>query len=289
VETNIKGGCKSVFLVTEDVFLYQTRPNYVPNRKALVELISSIAKYPGVKEIHLSHAAMAPVVKDPKMIEELSPYLLEKSRRKLRGKTYVTAEIGVETGSVRILKKSMPGKALPFKIEEWHDIIDTGLGVLNDNSWYPLCTFMTGTPDETEDDVLATLELYDTIKDRTLFYVPVIFIPIEGTRWGKEARKGLDHLSDLQWEIITTGWKRNMRIWAPNQIKKMLPFVGLPLYWLYLRWIHGSKTVGPVMRFFGFPESVFKPRVFKPCDATYCGSAANVETIERPAVDANGR
>jgi radical SAM superfamily enzyme YgiQ (UPF0313 family) len=288
VEVNIKGGSKSIFLVTDDVFLYDTHPNFVPNRESMVKLISSIANYPGVKEIHLSHAAMAPAVKDPKMIEEISPYLLEKTRRRLRGKRYVTAEIGVETGSVRILKKSMGGKALPFKVEDWHQIISTGLGVLNDNSWFPLCTFMTGTPDETEDDVLATLELLDTIKDRTLFYVPVIFIPIEGTRWSKEARRGLDHLSDLQWEIITTGWKRNMRIWAPDQIKKMLPFVGLPMYWFYLRWIHGSKTVGPVMRFFGFPDSMFRRRVNKPCDATYCGSAAKIKIAEQPPIGANG-
>jgi radical SAM superfamily enzyme YgiQ (UPF0313 family) len=287
VEVNVKGGGKSIFLVTDDVFLYDTHPNFVPNRESMVKLISSIANYPGVEEIHLSHAAMAPVVKDPKMIEEISPYLIDKSKRKWRGRTYVTAEIGVETGSVRILKKSMRGKALPFLIDDWHDIVDTGLGILNDNHWYPLCTFMTGTPDETEDDVLATLELIDRIKDRTLLYVPVIFIPIEGTRWGKEARKGLDHLSDLQWEIITTGWKRNVSTWSP-ELKNAIRVVGLPLYWMYLRWVHGSKTVGPVMRFFGFPDRMFKQRAPKQCDPMYCGSAAKETPAEQPSIEANG-
>jgi len=273
VEINIKGGNKSAFLVTEDLFLYETHPNFVPNREAIVNLITSIARYPGVKEIHLSHAAMAPVVKDPKMVEEITPYLLEKTRRTLRGKKYVTAEIGVETGSIRILKKSMAGKALPFRVEEWHDIIDTGLGILNDNSWYPLCTFMTGTPDETEDDVLATLELFDRIKDRILFYVPVIFIPIEGTRWGKEKRKGLEYLNELHWEVILTGWKRNIRIWASKDIQMIFPIVAPLFYFFYLRWVHGPKTVGPMMRFFGFPESMFRRRINKPCEPRYCASA----------------
>ncbi len=167
VEVNVRGGSKSIFVVTDDIFLYETKPNFVPNREKLVELFSRIAAYPGVEEIHLSHSAMAPVVSDPKMVEEITPFLLEKTRRRLNKKPFITTEIGVETGSARLLKKNMPGKALPFSADEWPEIVDTGLGILNDNSWYPLCTFLTGTPDETEEDVLATLELFDRIKDPT--------------------------------------------------------------------------------------------------------------------------
>jgi len=250
VEVNVSGGSNSVFVITDDIFLYETKPNFVPNRRKLVELFSKIAKVPGVEEIHLSHAAIAPVVADPKTVEELSPILLEKTRRRLDGKPYVTAEIGIETGSVRLMKKSMRGKSLPFKIENWQEIVENGLGILNDNRWYPLCTFLVGPPEETEEDVLATLELFDKIKDKKLFYVPVLFIPIKGTGWEQENCVGLENLSELQWEIITNAWKRNVKIWK-REYEWTIRAAGFFFYSAYLLWKHGLKSLRPTMRFLG--------------------------------------
>jgi radical SAM superfamily enzyme YgiQ (UPF0313 family) len=250
VEVNVKGGSKSIFVISDDIFLYQVKPNFVPNREKVIELFTKIAEYPGVEEINLSHAAMAPVVSDPKMIEELSPILLEKTHRRLNGKPYATAEIGVETGSVRMMNKSMKGKALPFSVDNWHEIVDTGLGILNDNSWYPLCTFLVGPPDETEEDVLATLELFDRIKDKKLLYVPVLFIPIRGTGWEEERYVGLKNVSELQWEIITTAWDRNIKIWK-NEVSRVVKTFGFFFYWSYLVWKHGPQSVKPTMRFLG--------------------------------------
>ncbi|MEM2878107.1 MAG: radical SAM protein [Candidatus Hadarchaeales archaeon] len=250
VEVNVKGGSKSIFVISDDIFLYEVGPNFVPNREKVIELFSRIAGYPGVEEIHLSHAAIAPVVADPKMIEELSPILLEKSKRRLNGKTYTTAEIGIETGSVRLMEKGMRGKALPFTVDRWHEIVDTGLGILNDNCWYPLCTFLVGSPDETEEDTIATLELFDRIKDKKLFYVPVIFIPIKGTYWEKEKCVGFENTTELQWEIIATAWDRNIKIWK-RENERIIKAAGFFFYWAYLRWRYGTKSVRPVMNFLG--------------------------------------
>jgi radical SAM superfamily enzyme YgiQ (UPF0313 family) len=250
VEVNVKGGSNSIFIISDDMFLYEVKPRFIPNREKIVELFSRIASYPGVEQIHLSHAAMAPVVADPKMIEELTPILLEKTSRRLNGKPYITAEIGVETGSVRLMKKGMRGKALPFSVNDWHEIIDTGLGILNDNSWYPLCTFLVGPPDETEEDVLATLELLDRIKEKKLLYVPVLFIPIKGTGWENEKCVGLENVTELQWEVITTAWGRNIKIWK-KESERMLKAAGFFFYWTYLVWRHGLKSIKPTMRFLG--------------------------------------
>ncbi len=250
VEINVKGGSKSIFIITDDIFLYEVKPNFVPNREKVVDLFSRIAKYPGVEEINLSHSAIAPAVSDPKMIEELSPILLEKTKRYLNGKPYITSEIGIETGSVGLMRKSMKGKSLPFKIEDWHEIVETGLGILNDNSWYPLCTFLVGPPDETEADVLATLELFDKIKDKKLLYVPVLFIPIKGTSWEDEKFVGLKNVTELQWETIATAWERNLRIWKKRDVR-IVKTMGFFIYWSYLVWKHGPKSIRPTMRFLG--------------------------------------
>jgi radical SAM superfamily enzyme YgiQ (UPF0313 family) len=250
VEVNVKGGSRSIFIISDDIFLYEVGPKFIPNRGKILELFSKIASYPGVEEIHLSHAAMAPVVADPKMIEELSPILLERTNRRLNGEPYITVEIGIETGSVRLMKKSMIGKALPFSVDEWHEIVDTGLGILNDNSWYPLCTFLIGPPDETEEDVLATLELLDRIKDKMLLYVPVLFIPIKGTGWERERCVGLENVSELQWEVIAASWDRNIKIWKKDSAR-MIKIAGFFAYWAYLGWKHGFKSFRPTMRFLG--------------------------------------
>ncbi|RLG57128.1 MAG: hypothetical protein DRN83_02605 [Hadesarchaea archaeon] len=264
VEVNIKGGVKSIFVITDDIFLYEVQPRFVPNREKVVELFSKIAQFPGVEEIHLSHAAMAPVVVDPKMIEELSPILLEKTKRRLNGEPYVTVEIGIETGSIKLMKLGMRGKALPFDVEQWQEIVDTGLGILNDNSWYPLCTFLVGSPDETEDDTLATLELFDKIKDKKLLYVPVLFIPIKGTSWEREKCVGFENITELQWEVISSAWDRNIKIWK-REDERILKTIGFFFYWTYLRWKYGAKSIRPVMKFLGLSNfPLLKSRVPTP-------------------------
>jgi radical SAM superfamily enzyme YgiQ (UPF0313 family) len=80
VEISIKEGSKSIFTVTEDIFLYKCEKNFIPNRKEIVKLYSTIAKHPGVENILLSHASFAPVIYDKKLLEELTPILIEKNK-----------------------------------------------------------------------------------------------------------------------------------------------------------------------------------------------------------------
>ena len=43
VEINIREGAKSIFTVTEDIFLYKSKPGFRPNREEIVKLYKSIA------------------------------------------------------------------------------------------------------------------------------------------------------------------------------------------------------------------------------------------------------
>ncbi|MCV4566450.1 hypothetical protein OFB72_28235, partial [Escherichia coli] len=67
--------------------------------------------------------------------------------------------IGLETGSVRMAKKIMPGKAVPFSIDHWPSVVLEGLRVLNENNWFPAMTLIVGNPDETDEDIMETLDL----------------------------------------------------------------------------------------------------------------------------------
>lgn len=258
VDVNIRGGSKSIFTVTEDMFLYKSHPGFLPNTPEIVKLYKTIAAHPGVEYILLSHASLAPVLYDKTLLKELSPILLEKSYWNAEHgykKTFVTAEVGIETGSARLMNKHMKGKALPFSVDGWSDIVLRGIGTMNDHEWWPLCTIMTGQPDETEDDVRATLDLIDGLRAQNskMFYTPVLFIPLEDAILSNAKRSTLESLSELQWEVVTKCWRNNIDFWQPERswLYSSMFFLS---HWLYARWRHGKKSTRPMMQLAGFRD-----------------------------------
>jgi radical SAM superfamily enzyme YgiQ (UPF0313 family) len=258
VETNIKHGSEMIFIATEDIFLYQCKEKFKPNKEALVKLYKSIADHPGVKYIQVSHAALAPIVYDKSVLEELTPILLEKTRWSPEYKStypqkFISVEVGIETGSTRIMNKYMKGKALPFSVDNWPELVQQGVGNMNDYDWWPLCTLMTGLPDETQDDLLKTLELIDDLKGSKTFLTPLLFIPIEEAKLSKAKRVNLDGLTELQWEFITQCWRHNIDFWAED-IKFPVHTLIFSVYWAIARWKHGKHSVRPVMKLAGLPQ-----------------------------------
>ncbi|MCX6662243.1 MAG: radical SAM protein [Euryarchaeota archaeon] len=273
VKTNVDGGSSTIFTVTEDIFLYKSKPGFIPNREEIVKLYKTIASYPGVDYILLSHASLAPVIYDQKLLEELSPILLEKTRwnpelHKSYPKRFVSVEVGIETGSVRLMKKYMKGKALPYSVDNWPELVVQGVGIMNDYDWWPLCTIMTGQPDETDDDVRATLDLIDDLKNHNakMFYTPVLFIPLKEAMLGNNRRTNLKNLSELQWEVIARCWKYNIDFWRPD-MKWMLNPIFFFSHWFYARWKHGKKATIPMMHLAGFPIA---QKTNKLCTPEYC-------------------
>ena len=273
VETNIKEGSKSIFTVTEDIFLYKSKKNFIPNRKEVVNLYKTIAAYPGVEHILLSHASFAPVLYDKKLLEELTPILMEKTKwtpkiSPLYKKPFISIEIGIETGSVRLMRKYMIGKALPYSVDNWPELVVEAIGIMNDYDWWPLCTIMTGQPDEKEEDVIATLNLIDDLKNHNakMFYTPVLFIPLKEAVLGNSRRTNLNNLTELQWEVLARSWKNNIDFWTPD-LKKYYGPVFFFVHWFYARWKHGKKATRPMMRLAGLPLSA---KIDKQCDPNYC-------------------
>jgi radical SAM superfamily enzyme YgiQ (UPF0313 family) len=273
VEVNIKEGQNSIFTVTEDIFLYKSHPGFIPNREAIVKLYKTIASYPGVEYILLSHASFAPIIYDEKILEELTPILIEKTRwnpqkSKKHKQPFISVEVGIESGSVRLMKKYMKGKALPFSVDNWPELVIQGMGLMNDYDWWPLCTIMTGQPEETEEDVLATLNLIDDLKahNAKMFYTPVLFIPLKDALLGNCSRTNLSNLTELQWEVLARCWKNNIDFWTPD-----LRWIYSPIFffshWFYARWRHGKKATIPMMHLAGLPLS---GKIEKTCNHQYC-------------------
>lgn len=265
VRANVEQGNKQISLATEDMFIWgqvhTDTPFYFPNREALLDLYGEVVNTPGVEQHVLSHATIAPAVVDPKLIEELSKMLLPKSPIHFPylsshpEKKALAPLIGLETGSVRMAKKIMPGKGVPFAIEDWPSVVLEGLRVLNANNWFPAMTLIVGNPDETDDDIRETLDLVYEMERRGLFafLIPSIFTPLHDTRM--EMEKGVTQtrqLSPLQWQLMMKCWKMNLRPgqyswWGPTAWR--LGSIGM---WLYkLRKLNGPNFTYPLLMFSG--------------------------------------
>lgn len=217
-------GSDHITLITEDLFLYGAKDvKFIPNREAVVKLCKSVADHPGVKSIQAAHMSLAPVCYDPQMIEELAEILIEKSWYSFGKRPIITAETGIETGSPRLMKKYMAGKMLPYKPEEWQDVVTNAFGILNDNDWYPLATLIIGLPDEKEEDMLQTLELMDKLKGYNAFYVPLFFVPLENCVLMKQKGAELNSLNKARWDFFIKCWEYNIKIWKPTFLENRLP------------------------------------------------------------------
>ena len=155
----------------------------------------------------------------------------------------------------------MPSKAVPFPIDEWPSVVIRGLEILNRNNWFPAMTLIVGSPDETDDDVRATLDLIYEIERRGLFafLIPSIFTPLHDTRM--EKKKGVTEtrqLTPLQWQLMMKCWKMNLR---PGQNSWWAPTVwrlsALALWVFRLRKMNGPSFTWPLFMFASaLPERV---------------------------------
>jgi radical SAM superfamily enzyme YgiQ (UPF0313 family) len=223
-----KDSTTNITLVTEDLFLYgATDKTFVPNDEMVVKLVKGVGSFPNIKGIQPSHMSLAPVVCKPKMVKEVAEVLIQHNWYSHNGKPIVTGETGVETGSVRLMKKYMAGKMLPYKPEQWPEIVEQAFGILNDNDWFPLATLIVGLPDETEADVKETLALMDDLKDYNAFYVPLFFVPLEDCLLMNKQGAEYDNLNRARWDFVTRCWEYNVHIWRDTFLGNRInnPFI----------------------------------------------------------------
>jgi radical SAM superfamily enzyme YgiQ (UPF0313 family) len=271
VRANVREGNNQISLATEDMFIWgQVRthtPFFFPNREALLDLYSAIVNTPGVENHLLSHCTMAPFVVDPLLIQRLSEVLLDKSPIRLPHLSTHPQDralaplIGLETGSVRMAKKIMPSKGVPFRIDDWPSVVLEGVRIANRNNWFPVMTLIVGSPGETDEDSRATLDLIYEMERRGLFaiLIPSIFTPLHDTHL--ENAKGVSEtrqLTPLQWQIIMKCWKTDLARVLNTRWGPPIWRLGSIITWLLkLRRTNGPNFTWPLLMFAGaLPEKL---------------------------------
>ena len=261
-------GADTILLTTEDLFLYMQGPRFETNGPALKGLFESVTTVPGVRHLMLSHGTMAPVVRNPEILEELTPtavnFAVNQHRKSTHpDKRYANLFIGLETGSVRLFRQHMKGKGYPYRPEQWPDVVLKGMEILNRNNWFPFCTFVMGLPGETPADTKESLDLLFALRDAKWCVVPTLFVPLDDTRLKDGKAANLAHLTDLQWEFFFTCWRYNLDFFRYTRKVQWQYNVGVPLYYYLLgRKLFGKTIQYPLFRLGHFPERWLRRKLY---------------------------
>jgi len=178
---NIKSGSNHIGLHSEEFFKYGSRDLFRPAREPVLGLLERVHKvireHAKDREVRITtdFTTAVSVSADPKLVEMCAEYINP-------GNSYSFIEMGIETGSPRMIELIMPGKVRPFKSSEYPDIVEQAVGVLNDNRWIVCGTMIINFPGERDEDVLMSLELVERLKTYKTLIWTLPFIPMGGLR-----------------------------------------------------------------------------------------------------------
>ncbi|MEM0075847.1 MAG: radical SAM protein [Conexivisphaerales archaeon] len=185
VRFNLEHGEKRhITLHSEEFFKYGSDNVFQPNREKVMKLLGRVdairkeyESKKGYDEISIAtdFTTAVSVVSDPTLVKLSSEYMNP-------GGSFSYIEMGIETGSPRLIDIIMPGKVRPFTSKEYPSIVERAVGILNDNRWVVVGTMIMNFPGETEDDLIRSLELVDRLKPYNVLIWTLPFIPMGGLR-----------------------------------------------------------------------------------------------------------
>jgi len=178
IEANVREGVDSGILSCTDVLLYGSSTVW-PNPEAVLK-VNRLAKSMW-RSVGWSHCTLAAAVANKKLVRDVAELLIDGENQKLLG-----VEVGVESGSVEIMRKHMPAKPRPFPVEKWPEVVEEAFALFHENNIVPAATIVVGLPGEREEDVVATTELVKRLRPYRSLIVPMFFVPMGPSRLGKE-------------------------------------------------------------------------------------------------------
>ena len=213
IEFNLRSGIRAIGLTTEDIMLYGANGLNI-NVDAIKKLFDNVTrlahKYHVTDPIGFSHVTLSSALVAKEAVEYISEV------NELSNNRPLFPQVGLESGSPRIVAKYFGGKPYPWKPSEWWDVVINGSKLLNNNYWYPCYTYIIGFPDSTPDDYILTIELIDRLREEGFkgWTFPLILVPIGGTLIEKSGYKEFLTLKKLPQEAIdamVAGWSLSIR------------------------------------------------------------------------------
>ncbi len=173
IKVNYENGVRHVLLHSEDVLLYGA-DGVKPRPEPLFKLHELSLKY--AESLGWSHVSLAAVVyaeHNGKIVSKITEMIFSKT-----GQKFIGVQTGIETGSPRLAKIIMPGKAAPYKADKWPEIVEEAFGIMADAGIVPAATVILNIPEETPDDCMKTVELIDRLRKYPSLIVPMYLVPM---------------------------------------------------------------------------------------------------------------
>ncbi|MEM3012366.1 MAG: radical SAM protein [Candidatus Hadarchaeales archaeon] len=142
-EMRVNAAAGHLVIHAEDVLRYGAS-GILPDEQKVVALFQEVART-GM-DASASHAAFASVASSPSLVQRITELLNIGSKQK----PFFGVQMGIETGSPSLIERHMKGKALPFRPEEWPEVVVRAHGILADQHWVPCSTLVMGLPGETQ-------------------------------------------------------------------------------------------------------------------------------------------
>ncbi|MEM3997229.1 MAG: radical SAM protein [Pyrobaculum sp.] len=180
LKVNARAGVVDGILHSDEVPLYGSN-TVEPNPDKLIALHRLAKRY--YRKVGWSHTTLVAIYhgerKMGKLFTKLSEIILDEHQ------DWWGAQIGLETGSIRLARRIMPGKAAPYKIEQWHEIVVEAAAIMHEIRLIPAITIIVGLPDEQPDDVVETIELIERLRPYRSLIVPLFYVPMSHVRSDK--------------------------------------------------------------------------------------------------------
>jgi radical SAM superfamily enzyme YgiQ (UPF0313 family) len=210
VKVNTEAGHNGIILHGEDILLYQSDGLKV-NPAAVIELFEKVYQQPGIRWVGASHTSLSSAVSSPVTVERISQVLELGTEKHPCG----YFQIGIETGSPKLIAQHMRGKAYPYKPQDWPEVVREGFRLFHENHFIGCSTLILGLPGEEEEDIELTTELIRSLRPYQSIVVPLLFTPMQTTRleYSKPLLKG--DLTGKHYELLTACWDHNLA-WFPE-------------------------------------------------------------------------
>ncbi|MEM3973057.1 MAG: radical SAM protein [Ignisphaera sp.] len=179
IAVNIEGGERNITLHSED-FLRYGSTSLLPNEDKVLNLLNTVTKIPEINSISIDFVTASTALSNPKLVKTVGGML------GLSDRNPAIIQMGIESGSPRIIKIIAPGKPKPFNYEEWPKIVEEAVNLLNDSGWWICATIIVNLPQETEEDIEMNMRLVERLEHYNVFVFPLPFIPSGSLRKVKD-------------------------------------------------------------------------------------------------------
>ncbi|MEM1509736.1 MAG: radical SAM protein [Thermofilaceae archaeon] len=212
IRVNVHAGLKNCIFHSEDVLMYGSI-GIEPNLDLLIQLHKLAKKY--CKIVTWSHATLALVKYSQEkynLISRLTEILYDDNQE------WIGVEVGIETGSSRLVGEIMPAKAAPYPVSKWPEVVRDAFAIMHEHKIVPAATLILGLPNEQEEDTTATLELLDELSGYRSIIVPMFFVPLGSLK--DKAWFLRNHLTDQHVEILRKCLWHSIK-WAEDILSNM--------------------------------------------------------------------